>query len=90
MLPREAFRTRIDEKVENERQVPNAENESFAYPQAGRERKILPQPVATLGTGVPDLETEGLQRLGPRVVFMMGVTGFLRTTPIKSTSNRET
>ena len=72
MLPREAFRTRIHGRVENERQVPNAQNESCAYPQAGRERMILPQPVATLGTGVPDLEREGWERLGPGAVFMMG------------------
>jgi hypothetical protein len=72
MLPREGFRTRLDGKVENKKQVPNELNESSAYPQAGRERMILPQPVATLGTSVPNLEREGWQRLGPRTVFMMG------------------
>jgi hypothetical protein len=43
-----------------------------AYPQAGRERMILGQPLASLGTGVPNTEKSLLQRLGPDAVFMMG------------------
>lgn len=42
------------------------------YPQAGRERMILPHPIASLGTGNPDLEKSLLQRLSTGAVFMMG------------------
>jgi hypothetical protein len=47
-------------------------DESSTYPQAGRRRIILSQPVATLGTGVPNLEREALQSLSSRAVLMMG------------------
>src|SRR5262249_48257289 len=42
------------------------------YPQAGRERMILPQPIASTGTGVPNMEKEMLARMSPERVFMMG------------------
>jgi hypothetical protein len=45
---------------------------SAAYPQAGRERLILPQPIAAQGTGVANVEKAMLQRLKPGTVFMMG------------------
>jgi hypothetical protein len=42
------------------------------YPQAGRERMILPQPIALLGTGEPNPERPMLERMAPGRVFMMG------------------
>jgi hypothetical protein len=42
------------------------------FPQAGRERMILPQPIGTLGTDVPNMERPLLARLSPERVFMMG------------------
>jgi HD domain len=50
-----------------------ARNEDPAgYPQAGRERMILPQPISGLGTGVPNMEKAMLARMAPDRVFMMG------------------
>jgi hypothetical protein len=46
--------------------------EAGAYPQAGRERLILPQPIALRGTAVADVEKQMLRRLSPGTVFMMG------------------
>jgi len=40
--------------------------------QGGRRRLIMPTPVATLGTGQPDIEVELMAQLGPDTVFMMG------------------
>ncbi len=42
------------------------------YPQSGRERMIVPQPIATLGTGVPNPEKALLNRMSASAVFMMG------------------
>jgi hypothetical protein len=42
------------------------------YPQAGRERMVLPQPIASQGVAVPNLEKAMLQQLSPTTVFMMG------------------
>jgi HD domain-containing protein len=47
-------------------------DDSGAYPQAGRERMIIPQPINALGTGLPDVEKALLQRMSPERVFMMG------------------
>jgi HD domain len=48
------------------------EDESISWPQEGRERMILPQPIATLGTGEPNPERALLERLSAQRVFMMG------------------
>ncbi len=42
------------------------------WPQASRERKIVPPPVSLLGTGRPDPEPEFLRHLGGSYVMMMG------------------
>ena len=46
--------------------------ESPDYPQTGRERMILPQPIALLSAGTTPIEGEMIGRLGPDKVFMMG------------------
>ena len=43
-----------------------------AFPQPGRERMILPQPINALGTGQPNMEAPMLARMSPERVFMMG------------------
>lgn len=48
------------------------ESNHVGFPQAGHERMILPQPIASQGTGVPNVEKALLQRMGPDSVFMMG------------------
>jgi hypothetical protein len=50
----------------------NSSDDSSAYPQGGRERMILPQPISALGTGLPNVEKAMLQRMSPERVFMMG------------------
>jgi len=42
------------------------------WPQAGRERMIVPAPVGWVGTGQPDIEAGLMARLGPDTVMMMG------------------
>ena len=42
------------------------------WPQPGHERMIVPQPIASCGTGLSNLEAESLARLDERCVFMMG------------------
>src|SRR6201986_553098 len=42
------------------------------FPQQGRERMILPQPISNLGTGEPNMEAPMLARMSPQAVFMMG------------------
>jgi HD domain len=42
------------------------------FPQAGRERMIVPQPICFQGTGLPSTEKACLQRAGTGAVFMMG------------------
>jgi hypothetical protein len=49
---------------------PDGTEESF--PQAGRRRLILPAPIATNGSGIPDIEAEMFAQLKPGTVFMMG------------------
>jgi hypothetical protein len=46
-----------------------------------RTRLILPQPIATLGTGTPNTEKQMLARLGPDTVFMMGDNPTLPSMP---------
>ena len=43
-----------------------------SFPQQGRERMILPQPISALGTGQPNMEAPMLARMSPERVFMMG------------------
>lgn len=47
-------------------------SEAQDFPQGGRERLILPHPIGSQGTGVPNVEKAMLQRLKPGTVFMMG------------------
>ena len=54
-----------------------------ARPQGGRRRLILPHPVATLGTGAPEVEPEFMAQLGPDTVFMMGDNPVLPPMPEK-------
>jgi hypothetical protein len=56
----------------DENRVPQPLEEPSAFPQAGRERMILPQPIASQGTGVANVEKAMLQQLRPATVFMMG------------------
>ncbi len=50
----------------------DAQDFNSEFPQQGRERLILRQPVALLGTGEPNDEAALLARLGPGAVMMMG------------------
>jgi hypothetical protein len=52
--------------------TPEATGTDDSFPQAGRRRLILPTPVATNGSGNPDVEAEMLKQLKPGTVFMMG------------------
>jgi len=49
-----------------------ASGDAEGFPQAGRERMIMPQPVALLGNGAANPEKELLRRMDPKHVFMMG------------------
>jgi HD domain len=51
--------------------------------QGGRRRLIMPTPVATLGTGGPEIEVELMAQLGPDTVFMMGDNPVLPKMPEK-------
>ena len=42
------------------------------WPQAGRERLIVPQPVGTLGTDLPDYRAEMMAKVDKDHVLMMG------------------
>jgi hypothetical protein len=53
------------------------------YPQAGRQRLILPSPVGRVGTGVPNPEPELLAQLGADTVMMMGDNPALPKMPDK-------
>lgn len=55
------------------------------WPQAGRERLIVPPPVATVGTGQSSGEHEALARLGPDTVMMMGDNPALPRMPAAPT-----
>jgi hypothetical protein len=63
------------------KQIPASEHESSAWPQQGRERMILPQPIATLGTDAPNPEKAMLAKLAPQRVFMMGDNPALERMP---------
>src|ERR1700730_13542966 len=56
----------------DERSSPQRSEEAAAYPQAYRDRLILPQPISALGTGAPNVEKAMLQRMSTGAVFMMG------------------
>ncbi|PZN33650.1 MAG: hypothetical protein DIU71_04525 [Proteobacteria bacterium] len=54
------------------------------FPQAGRERMIMPQPIALRGTGIPDPEVALLERMRTTgAVFMMGDNPALPRMPKK-------
>jgi hypothetical protein len=53
--------------------------------QGGRRRLIMPTPVATLGSGEPEIEVELMAQLGPDTVFMMGDNPVLPKMPDKPT-----
>jgi len=55
------------------------------FPQAGRERMIMPPAVAVLGTGQPPVEMEMLARMDADHVFMMGDNPALPRFPDKPT-----
>jgi hypothetical protein len=70
--------TAAEESMANSKEL-RCEGQSL--PQAGRNRMILPQPIAVLGTGLPTDEKGMMQRLGPECVFMMGDNPALRAMP---------
>jgi len=49
-----------------------ASDDDETFPQAGRERMIMPQPVALLGNGAVNPEKQLLRRMDSGHVFMMG------------------
>ena len=53
------------------------------FPQAGRERMIVPAPVGRVGTDMEDPEPEMLRRLNPNHVFMMGDNPALPPMPAR-------
>ncbi len=55
------------------------------WPQEGRERMIVPQPVGTVGTDLPDLRAEMLGRVDDDHVLMMGDNPALPRMPEKPT-----
>ena len=55
------------------------------FPQAGRERLILPSPIGRIGAGAQDPEGELLARLSPAAVMMMGDNPALPRMPKKPT-----
>lgn len=55
------------------------------WPQAGRERMILPQPVGTVGTDLGDRRSEMMARVDDDHVFMMGDNPALPRMPEKPT-----
>jgi hypothetical protein len=62
-------------------QAAGPEHESAVFPQEGRERMILPQPIASLGTGAHSPEKAMLQSLSAQRVFMMGDNPALARMP---------
>lgn len=56
-----------------------------AYPQAGRERMIMPHPISWIGTGRPNPEDEFIARMDENHVFMMGDNPALPRMPEKPT-----
>ncbi|MDG2175287.1 MAG: hypothetical protein P8M72_04010 [Gammaproteobacteria bacterium] len=55
------------------------------YPQADLERLIIPQPVGTMGTDLPDVRVEMLEKLDEKHVLMMGDNPSLPRMPDKPT-----
>jgi hypothetical protein len=55
------------------------------FPQAGRRRMIMPQPIALVGTGQPNPEKELLAQMGHDAVFMMGDNPALPRMPAAPT-----
>lgn len=55
------------------------------WPQEGRERMVVPQPVGTVGTDLPDLRAEMLRRVDDDHVLMMGDNPALPRMPEKPT-----
>lgn len=53
------------------------------FPQAGRERMVVPPPIALMGTGIANPEPAMLARMDPDHVFMMGDNPALRRMPEK-------
>jgi hypothetical protein len=64
-------------------QKPVAEADEPSYPQEGRRRMIMPQPIARIGQSLPDIEHELLDQMGPQAVFMMGDNPVLPRMPEK-------
>jgi len=58
-------------------------NDEETWPQAGRERMIIPAPVGHIGTGAPDPEPPLLSRMDADHVFMMGDNPALPRMPDK-------
>ena len=56
-----------------------------SWPQAGRERMIVPQPVGTYGTDLPDLRAKMLAKVDDAHVLMMGDNPALPRMPDKPT-----
>jgi hypothetical protein len=61
----------------------NAPPRDDEFPQAGRRRQILQQPVGKLGRGEPDIEMQMLANLAPDTVMMMGDNPALARMPAK-------
>lgn len=55
------------------------------FPQAGRQRLILPSAIGTLGTGAPDIEPELFEAMQRGAVFMMGDNPALPRMPDQPT-----
>ena len=55
------------------------------FPQAGRQRLILPSAIGTIGTGTPDIEPELFEAMQKGAVFMMGDNPALPRMPEKPT-----
>jgi hypothetical protein len=53
------------------------------FPQPGRKRLILPQPIAGIGTGAPDVEDAMFEEMKAGAVFMMGDNPALPRMPEK-------
>jgi len=64
---------------------PAIEFDTRLWPQAGRERMIVPQPVGRIGTDAPDVEQDMLRRMDDTHVFMMGDNPALPRMPEKPT-----
>jgi len=57
--------------------------DDHAFPQAGRERMIVPAPVGRIGTDIPDPEPALIRRMDADHVFMMGDNPALPRMPEK-------